>query len=60
LAHKGTPITFDYVLVDLLGREIPLLKPPIEMPDKPELNPGVDPRIAVGCQPGCEKIDVPR
>jgi hypothetical protein len=49
----------DYFLVDLLGREILLLKPPVEMPDQPELDPAVDPRIAVSCQPGCEKIDVP-
>jgi hypothetical protein len=31
----------------------------MEMPDQPELDPGMDPRIAVGCRPGCEKIDVP-
>jgi hypothetical protein len=54
------PITLDYFLVDLRGREIVLFKPPVEMPDQAELDPAVDPRIAVGCQSGCEQIDVPR
>jgi hypothetical protein len=58
-SHKVTPITLDYFLVDLPGREILLLKPPVEMPNQPELDPGVDPRVSVGCQPGCEQIDVP-
>ena len=30
----------------------------VEMPDQPELDPAVDPRIAVGFQPGCEQVDV--
>ena len=59
-SHKVTPITLDYFLVDLPGREILVIKPAVEMPDQPELDPAVDPRIAVGCQPGCEQIDVPR
>jgi len=37
------------LIVDVLDREILLLKPPVEMPDQPELDPAVDPRIAVGC-----------
>jgi hypothetical protein len=53
-------IAVDYFLVDLLDREALLLKRPVEMPDQPELYPAVDPRIAMGCQPGCEHIDVPR
>jgi hypothetical protein len=52
------PITLDHFLGDLLRREILLLKPPVEMPDHTELNPALDPNIAVGCQAGCEKIDV--
>jgi hypothetical protein len=32
----------------------------VHVVDQPELDPAVDPRIAVGCQPGCEQIDVPR
>ena len=56
---KVTPITLDYCLVDLLDREILLLKPLVEVPDQPELDPAVDPRIAVGYQPGCEQVDVP-
>jgi hypothetical protein len=35
------------------------LKPPVEMPGQPELDSAVDARIAVGCQPGCEQVDVP-
>jgi len=53
-------ITLDYVLVELFCGETLLHKPTIEMPDQPKLNPAVDPRIAVGCQPGCEQIDVSR
>ena len=59
-SHKVTPITLDYFLIDLRDREILLLKPSVKMPDQPELDPAVDPRIAVGCQLGCEQIDVPR
>jgi hypothetical protein len=54
------PITLDYFLVDLIDRKMFLLKPPVEMPDQPELDSAVNPRIAVGCQPGCEQVDVPR
>ena len=44
----------------MLRSEMLLLKPAVEMPDQPELDPAVDSRITVGCQPGCEQIDVPR
>jgi hypothetical protein len=44
----------------LLDREILLLKPPVEMPDQPELDTAVNPRIALGCQPDREQVDVPR
>jgi hypothetical protein len=38
-SHKVAPIRLDYFLIDLLDREILLLKPPVEMPDQPELDP---------------------
>ena len=55
-----TPITLDYFLVDLLCRKILLRKPPVEMSHQPELDSAVDPRVAVGRQPGREQVDVPR
>ena len=60
LTERIKEIAAQLDLVDLLDREILLLKPPVEMPDQAELDPAVDPRIAVGCQPRCEQIDVPR
>jgi hypothetical protein len=40
-----TPISLDYFLVDVLDREILPLKPPVEVPNQPELDPAVDPRM---------------
>jgi hypothetical protein len=59
-SRQVAPITLDCVLVQLFCGERVLIKPTIEMPDQPKLNPAVDPRIAVSCQPSCEQIDVPR
>jgi hypothetical protein len=53
-SHKVTPITPDYVLVQLFKAEMLLLKPAIEMPDMPKLDSAVDPGIALGCQSICE------
>jgi hypothetical protein len=59
-ALQVAPITLDYVLIELFCSETLLLKPTIEMPDQPELDSAMDPRIAVGGQPGCKQIAVPR
>jgi hypothetical protein len=59
-ALQVASIKLDDVLIELLRGEMLLHKPAVEMPDQPKLNPAVDPRIAVGCQPGCEQIDVSR
>ena len=52
-------IALDGVFIELLCTDALLLKPPVEMPDEPELDSAVDARKAAGCQVIGKQIDVP-
>jgi hypothetical protein len=59
-ALEAAAISLNDLLIDLLGSETLLLKPPVKVPYQPKLYSALDPRKAVACKPCGEQIDVPR